>query len=136
MLRAVATGATSRVAAAAAARGVRRVTDRVSGHAGLKLDPHPHETLRGLYAETTAALQAIPPTAAYRVNVEKVTAHRLGVVNATPDVRALEAKLGLGAVEEVIAAAQAELKLIPAMAEWAPWELPAGHAKVDVTLVE
>lgn len=43
MLRAVATGATSRVAAAAAARGVRRVTDRVSGHAGLKLDPHPHE---------------------------------------------------------------------------------------------
>lgn len=70
------------------------------------------------------------------MNVEKVTAHRLGVVNATPDVRALEAKLGLGAVEEVIAAAQAELKLIPAMAEWAPWELPAGHAKVDVTLVE
>lgn len=70
------------------------------------------------------------------MNVEKVTAHRLSLVNTTPDVRALESKLGLGAVEEVIAAARAELKLIPVMAEWAPWELPAEHRKVDVTLVE
>jgi len=94
------------------------------------------QTLRALYAETAAALEAIPASAAYRRNVEKVTAHRLGLVNATPDVGALEAKIGIGAVEEVIAAAKAELQLIPTMAEWAPWELPDGKQKVEVTLVE
>lgn len=98
--------------------------------------PSFQQTLRALYAETTAALEAIPPTAAYRVNVEKVTAHRLALVEATPDVAALEAKVGVGAVEEVIAAAREELKLIPSMAEWAPWEVPEGRQKVEVTLVE
>eukprot|EP00168_Porphyra_purpurea_P007148 TRINITY_DN18846_c0_g1_i1.p1 TRINITY_DN18846_c0_g1~~TRINITY_DN18846_c0_g1_i1.p1 ORF type:complete len:178 (+),score=43.66 TRINITY_DN18846_c0_g1_i1:66-536(+) len=98
--------------------------------------PPPPQTLRTLYAETAAALEAIPASAAYRRNVEKVTAHRLGLVNATPDVGALEAKIGIGAVEEVIAAARAELRLIPAMAAWAPWEVPDGKPKVEVTLVE
>ncbi|OSX76231.1 hypothetical protein BU14_0202s0018 [Porphyra umbilicalis] len=139
MLRAASVGRARSAAAAVAstaARGVRGVANRVSGHAGLTRDANPHETLRALYAETAAALDAIPASAAYRLNVEKVTAHRLGLVNATPDVGALEAKIGVGAVEEVIAAAKAELQLIPTMAEWAPWKLPDGKQKVEVTLVE
>lgn len=76
----------------------------------------------------------MPADAAYRVNVEKITEFRKGVVEGEVDVAEIEKRLGVGQMKEIIEQAQDELELIPHMAEWAPWKLPEGAepAKIEV----
>lgn len=96
----------------------------------------PSQQLSDLYAQTLAAVGGLPESAAYRVNVEKVTRHRLGVVEGAADIEEIEATLGVGQIEEVIEQAQDELELIPHMAAWAPWETADGAEAVKIELID
>lgn len=78
----------------------------------------------------------MPADAAYRVNVEKTAQHRLSVLESTADIAKIEAKLGIGQIEEVIEIAQDELDLIPHMAEWKPWENSEGNFPVKIELID
>lgn len=89
-----------------------------------------------MYNDTLAAVAGLPETAAYRVNVEKVTRHRLGVVEATEDIEEIENKLGLGQIEEVMEQARDELDLIPHMAQWQPWNVGEGKSPVKIELID
>lgn len=92
--------------------------------------------LSDTYNATLAAVAELPESAAYRVNVEKITRHRLGVVEGTEDVEELENKLGLGRIEEVMEQAQDELDLIPHMARWEPWKVAEGKPPVKIELID
>merc|ERR1712178_178511 len=88
---------------------------------GLAVEPNAPAILKDLYAKTLEDLKAIPSSAEYRINVEKITNYRLKVVEAGPDIDSIEAEVGVQ-VEEMIVEAKDELSLIPQMTEWAPWD--------------
>mmetsp|Transcript_12043 Transcript_12043/g.20572 ORF Transcript_12043/g.20572 Transcript_12043/m.20572 type:complete len:134 (+) Transcript_12043:100-501(+) len=101
---------------------------------GLEPDPNCRNTLLDIYRETLELVKAIPPTAVYRVNVEKTTKHRMLLVEGTEDIMELEKKIGVGMIEEVIVQAQNELDLVPFMTEHKPWEVPPGTPKAPVKI--
>lgn len=78
--------------------------------------------LMGLYEKTLQAIKQIPDSAAYRINVEKITKHRLEVINSTDNTDEIEATLNVGQIPEIIEQAEDELELIPHMVQWKPWE--------------
>ena len=49
------------------------------------------------------------------------------VVEGLDVVRVIEKRIACGQVEELIEDAQCELKLIPKMTEWKPWEVPKDY---------
>ncbi|KAL3162246.1 hypothetical protein ABBQ32_009945 [Trebouxia sp. C0010 RCD-2024] len=112
--------------AAVCSRGVKTHT----GIAGLDVDPNARETLRTNLEQALVAIKVIPEEAEYRKNVEATIKHKLQVVNS--DVTDEEAEDQLDAqLEQYIKFINDELTLIPKMAVWAPWDVPAGH-KVEV----
>lgn len=81
-------------------------------------------------------MSSLPPSAAYRTNVEKLTKHRMGVVERCAHIDEIEEALGVGPIEEVIEMAQDELDLVPHMAQWQPWAVPEGKEKVSIELID
>jgi NADH dehydrogenase (ubiquinone) 1 alpha subcomplex subunit 5 len=114
----------------AAAQG-KRVTNIV-GYDPIEPFDKAKGLLVGLYQNILSELEQIPPTAGYRQIVEATTKHRLQIVQAESTYEGIETKIGTGLVEELVEQAQDELKLIGKVAEWKPWELPAGSAGPQV----
>lgn len=96
----------------------------------------PYQTLTELYNRTLTAVKDVPADAAYRVNIEKTTKHRLAILEKSNDIADVEAKFGIGQIEEVIEIAQDELDLIPHMAAWKPWEVAEGKPDVKIELID
>lgn len=110
------------------ARQASTVSKQSTGIFGLAVHSDPIPALQSTYKETLAMLSTIPPNAAYRQSVEASLTHKLGLLeNSKGDVAAVENQLGEGQIEEVLEAAQAELRLVGKMIEW--------KAYVCVTLV-
>merc|ERR1711865_270755 len=101
-----------------------------TGIVGYPVDPHAHETLKGLYSQTFEALSDIPADAEYRKCVEAITNHRLKVITEQADWIEVEEMIGFQ-MEEMIQDAKDELELIPQMAEWKPWVGSSGEIKND-----
>eukprot|EP00240_Pyramimonas_obovata_P007611 CAMPEP_0118937638 /NCGR_PEP_ID=MMETSP1169-20130426/23350_1 /TAXON_ID=36882 /ORGANISM="Pyramimonas obovata, Strain CCMP722" /LENGTH=155 /DNA_ID=CAMNT_0006881333 /DNA_START=38 /DNA_END=505 /DNA_ORIENTATION=+ len=124
------------------ARGLRLLsseTKLTTGFVGLDVVPNAREVLIGLYGKTLSELQSIPATAQYRINVEKITNHRMGVCQSVEDPHTIETTILQGQLEELIASAERELELIPKMKEWAPWDVPSEHVieyELDVDTYE
>lgn len=96
----------------------------------------PHQTLTELYNRTLTAVKDVPADAAYRVNIEKTLKHRLAILEESNDIADVEAKFGIGQIEEVIEIAQDELELIPHMTAWKPWEVAEGKPDVKIELID
>lgn len=94
------------------------------------------KSLAELYQQTLAALKQIPEDAAYRVNVEKITNHRLSVVEKTEDIDKIEATLNFGQISEIIEQAENELELIPHMAKWKPWEMDSSSEPAVIKVID
>lgn len=94
------------------------------------------QTLTNLYEQTLNAVKDIPETATYRQNIEKITNYRIGVVAENEDVEAIEAKLNIGQIAEIIEQATDELELIPHMVDWKPWEMDSGKEPTVITVVD
>jgi NADH dehydrogenase (ubiquinone) 1 alpha subcomplex subunit 5 len=82
------------------------------------------------------AVSTIPSSAIYRVNVEKTTRYRLKIIQENDSVESIEAKLGVGQIEEILEQARDELELIPHMADWEPWKLEQGQSPVKIELID
>ena len=86
---------------------------QTTGIVGLEVVASPQPVLEELYTKTLAALESIPADAEYRKTVETLTRSRLEAVRSAADVGALEAAIGAGQAEQLIASARDELALIP-----------------------
>ncbi len=78
-------------------------------------------------------LPSVPEDATFRKGVEKYANHRLHILRTEPDWRVCEEKIGRGQLEELIEAAQDELRLIPILRSAKPWEVD-DDAKVVVEI--
>ncbi|KAL8283281.1 hypothetical protein RQP46_005691 [Phenoliferia psychrophenolica] len=113
-------------ASPAPAAGVR--TRTTTGLTGLAVHPQPLPSLLSLYSSTLAMVGQMPPSAVYRQSVESITKERIATIEqlggdgAEASIQAVEAKLGVGLIEEVILMAEGELKLAAKMVEWKSWE--------------
>ena len=112
----------TQVAPTPAAAGVR--TRTTTGLTGLAVHPKPLPSLLSLYSSTLAMVGQMPPSAVYRQSVESITNERIAAIEllggdgAEASIQAVEAKLGVGLIEEVILMAEGELKLAASMVEW------------------
>ncbi|CAG0887106.1 unnamed protein product [Cyprideis torosa] len=95
---------------------------RTTGLTGLIVAKNPHYTLSVLYGKLLRTLQKMPENAAYRLNTEAIVQDRVAMVNAEPDVKALEDKINSGQIEEVIVQAENELLLARQFLDDKPWE--------------
>lgn len=95
-----------------------RALKESTGITGLEVHPKPLQALKSVYGETLTALSALPATSVYRQATEKLTQHRLAVVEkAGEDISAVEKELGT-IVELTLEEANAERGLVGKMAEW------------------
>ncbi|CEO95293.1 NADH dehydrogenase [ubiquinone] 1 alpha subcomplex subunit 5 [Plasmodiophora brassicae] len=101
---------------------------------GVPVVPNAREVLLGLYARTLEDVKVIPEHAGYRQSVESFTKFRMQVCQENEDCAIIEDLINDGIVEELIEQAENELKLIPQMAEWKPWETPEGFQEPTVTI--
>lgn len=99
-----------------------RLFQQSTGITGLASNPRPRETLREIYKKTLVELTELPKHSVYRQATETLTKHRLDLTNKTEDIDALEQAIGEGIIEQVIEAAESELRLVPQMKKWAVWE--------------
>lgn len=72
---------------------------KTTGLTGLAVAKSPHHTLVVLYGKILRALQKMPESAAYRKYTEQIVCERADAVKSTPDVAALEKKIGCGQVK-------------------------------------
>eukprot|EP00246_Nothoceros_aenigmaticus_P001424 TRINITY_DN11937_c0_g1_i1.p1 TRINITY_DN11937_c0_g1~~TRINITY_DN11937_c0_g1_i1.p1 ORF type:complete len:137 (+),score=28.07 TRINITY_DN11937_c0_g1_i1:88-498(+) len=98
-----------------------------TGLVGLDVVPNAREVLIGIYRQTLDAVRVVPDTAVYRKSVEAFTNERLKVCEEEEDWQKIEERIRDGQVEELIETARSELALIAKMADWKPWEVPAGY---------
>ncbi|KAJ1963402.1 hypothetical protein GGI12_002071 [Dipsacomyces acuminosporus] len=101
-----------------------QATQKVTtGIVGVPVNANARPQLIGLYKKTLDELKAkIPENAVYRQAVEALTAHRLQIVEQNDDPVKIEELINAGQIEELIDAAEDEIKLISRMAEWKAWE--------------
>ncbi|WKY07659.1 hypothetical protein Q1695_007261 [Nippostrongylus brasiliensis] len=95
---------------------------KTTGLTGLFVNEHPHRTLKVVYSRILKALEQIPPTAAYRKYTEAIVKQRLALVQSEDSIPALEEKIGMGQIEEVIEQAEYELEAARAIIESKAWE--------------
>ncbi|XP_008543388.1 NADH dehydrogenase [ubiquinone] 1 alpha subcomplex subunit 5 [Microplitis demolitor] len=89
---------------------------------GLEVAKTPHHSLTNIYTRILRVLAKFPSSSAYRISTEQIVKERAAIVKETPDVEALEKKIGCGQVEELIIQAENELLLARKMVVWQPWE--------------
>ncbi|KFM25672.1 putative NADH dehydrogenase [ubiquinone] 1 alpha subcomplex subunit 5, mitochondrial [Auxenochlorella protothecoides] len=97
-----------------------------TGIVGLPVDEDARTTLGEHYAKVLEAITVIPESAVYRQSVEKTVKHRLAALQTGAEDEELEQQFGRQ-LEEEIKIMKDELKLIPKMAEWRPWEVPEDY---------
>eukprot|EP01125_Pyxidicula_operculata_P004689 TRINITY_DN1758_c0_g3_i1.p1 TRINITY_DN1758_c0_g3~~TRINITY_DN1758_c0_g3_i1.p1 ORF type:complete len:155 (+),score=40.11 TRINITY_DN1758_c0_g3_i1:234-698(+) len=96
---------------------------QTTGIPGVPVIPRAREILIRLYQKYLEELEAnFEPRNPYRVLMEKFTKEKLNIVVENKDIFDIEEKIGLGLqIEELIAIAENEFKLIPFMLEHKPW---------------
>lgn len=83
-----------------------------TGLVGLAVDPNARSNLLQLSETVLSAVQKIPSSSQYRVDVEKWFQFIHKTATAVSDVKAIEDEVGLGQIEEVMEMAKRELELI------------------------
>ncbi|KAF8516214.1 NADH2 dehydrogenase [Hysterangium stoloniferum] len=111
----------------------QKVLKASTGITGLSVHPNPLPDLRATLQLTLQRLNGIPQHSAYRRATTAIVQNRLDILDrAGEDVGRVEREIDQGQIEEVIAQAQDELRLVDHMGEWKAWEgleeqAPAGQ---------
>ena len=92
-----------------------RASQQTTGIVGLEVVPNGREVLMQLSQKLLEDVKAVPESAYYRQAVEALYKQRLEVCKSHAEVEAIEATLGQGQIEELIAMARDEERLIPKM---------------------
>lgn len=102
---------------------VGRAVKETTGIVGLEVIPNGREVLKKFVLKVLDDVKAhIPEETGYRKIVEATYKHRLDIIESTEDPATIEAMIRCGQIEELVNQAKDEIKLIPMMAEWKPWE--------------
>jgi hypothetical protein len=117
----VAAGST---AAAIFCRGYSKVT---TGIVGLPVDENARQHLGEKLREVLEGLKVVPADAEYRRSLEAAISTKLDALASDAPDAALEERFGRQ-LEQEIKLCRDELSLLGKMVEWAPWDVPAGHA--------
>ena len=115
--------ASSSAAAAITTRGFSKAT---TGIVGLPVDEKARQHLGQKLQEVLDAVKAVPEDAEYRRTLEATCKAKLDAVNSDAPDAAVEEQFGRQ-LEQEIRLCQDELKLLPQMLQWAPWDVPEGH---------
>jgi len=78
--------------------------------------------LMKLYHLCLQELKDMPDEYGYKFLSQELTRFRMGIVDETMSVRAIEEKIAAGLIEELIFQAHNEIKLLKIMKQWKPWE--------------
>ena len=98
---------------------LQQVLKKTTGITGIPVHPNPLPALALTYEATLAAAASIPTTSVYRQSVEALTQNKLKVLEgANGDIELVEKQLDEGQIEEALAVAEDELKLVSKMIEW------------------
>ncbi|ORY06799.1 hypothetical protein K493DRAFT_251516 [Basidiobolus meristosporus CBS 931.73] len=98
------------------------VVKESTGLFGIAVHSNPRPHLINVYNQTLAVLDRLPSNAVYRHATTALIKQKLSFVENTENIAELESKLDAGQIEEVIMAAEDELKLAQKMEEWKAWE--------------
>ncbi|KJE91886.1 NADH dehydrogenase 1 alpha subcomplex subunit 5 [Capsaspora owczarzaki ATCC 30864] len=93
-----------------------------TGLVGLAVNPSARLSLVNLYRQTLQVLGGFPQSAVYRQHAEKLTNHRLSILDQEPSDDAAERRINSGQMEELVRQAEDELALAKKMGEWKAWE--------------
>jgi NADH dehydrogenase (ubiquinone) 1 alpha subcomplex subunit 5 len=83
-----------------------------TGIVGLPVDPNARANLIALQKKLLVAAKTLPAENEYRVNIEKVAAHRLKACEELETDEEVEKEIMHGQLEELIEAAKEELELV------------------------
>ena len=108
----------------------RGLAKQTTGIVGLPVDEHARENLKSKLHEVLDAVKVIPEDAEYRRAVERTCHKRLSLLESDFSDEQIEQEIGRQLEQEIKMCGE-ELKLIPNMAEWKPWEVPQGH-KIEI----
>jgi len=112
---------------------VRSYAKTTTGIVGLPVDENARENLKSVLEEVLQAVKSVPETAEYRRSIEATVNGKLETLNNSDmSDDAIEEKFGRQ-LEQEIKICHDELRLIPKMVEWAPWEVPEGH-KIEMVM--
>ncbi|XP_017876203.1 NADH dehydrogenase [ubiquinone] 1 alpha subcomplex subunit 5 [Ceratina calcarata] len=95
---------------------------KTTGLTGLAVSKHPHTELRLIYDRLLRLASHLPADYTYRKSVENLVKERSEILQQSPNVADIEAKIGQGQIEEIIVHAQNELALMKDIVEQKPWE--------------
>ena len=94
-----------------------------TGIVGIEALPNAREALATAVRKVLAQEKMqFPEGTGYRKIVEATYERRLDIIEKTAGVRDIEATIGSGQMEELLAQAKDELRLVSQMASWKPWE--------------
>jgi NADH dehydrogenase (ubiquinone) 1 alpha subcomplex subunit 5 len=97
----------------------QQVLKSTTGITGIPVHPNPLLALSETYRATLSLASSIPATSVYRQSVEALTQNKLKIVeDANGDIAAVEKQLDEGQIEEALAVAKDELKLVSNIMEW------------------
>ena len=94
-----------------------------TGIAFLDVEPFPRMKLMKLYYLILQEVSELPDEYGYKYYCREQTRWRMKMVDENMSIRAIEEKVAVGLVEELIYAAHNELKLLRIMKAWKPWEV-------------
>ena len=94
-----------------------------TGIVGIEALPNAREALATVVKEMLAQVKKkIPEGTGYRKIVEATYKSRLDIIEKTLNPTDIESSIGVGQIEELVAQAKDELRLVSQMASWKPWE--------------
>mmetsp|Transcript_35551 Transcript_35551/g.86973 ORF Transcript_35551/g.86973 Transcript_35551/m.86973 type:complete len:126 (+) Transcript_35551:92-469(+) len=113
-------------------RGGKKLT---TGLVGLPVVSNSREVFMRLCKKFLSAVAVVPPTAAYRIEMERVTRHRLSVCEKHTDVATIERTIGAGQLEELIEDTKSELEYVPEYARSLAWQAYSDGSAKPVPIV-
>ena len=102
-----------------------------TGIAWLDVEPFPRMKLMKLYYLILQELSDLPDEYGYKLYCRELTRYRMKIVDENMSIRTIEEKVACGLVEQLIAQAHNELKLLRIMQKWRPWEMYMQDADID-----
>lgn len=102
-----------------------------TGIAFLDVEPFPRMKLMKLYYLALQEINELPDEYQYKILSRELTRFRMKVVDENESIRAIEEKIGYGMIEELVAAAHNEVKLLRLMKNWQPWDFLFENSEED-----
>ena len=93
-----------------------------TGLAYVDVEPYPRMKLMKLYYIALQENEKLPDKYGYKLISRELTRFRMKVVDENMSIKAIEDKIAMGMIEQLIIKAHEEVQLLKIMNEWQPWD--------------